>query len=77
MGLIIGVLYSVMVLVLSRIGASQGGAQVFGVGVAMALGVLIGIPLVYGLMGMLAGLISALCFNLAARFVGGVKIQTK
>jgi hypothetical protein len=71
MGLFIGALASLA----SLLGAAwvhQGPAGAFlGIGVVA----IIAFPLFYGLLGFIAGIISAALFNLVASMVGGIEIE--
>ena len=58
--------------------ASPNGeaAAVGGVGtIVMGLGMMIGLPLMYGLMGFIMGAVGALVYNGLAGVVGGVKFE--
>jgi len=75
-GLIIGAVFSVLSLVGMGIAASQGQSHMpafisllFGVGAVIIL------PIFYGLMGFIAGVIIAAVYNLVARTVGGIEIE--
>ncbi|KFN49640.1 hypothetical protein [Arenimonas composti] len=77
-GLLIGLLYALFALVgggaMMASGASEaafGGGVMMGIGVAMVVIA----PIVYGLMGFLAGLLTAWLYNLAAGFAGGIEIE--
>lgn len=79
-GLILGVIfflvYSVIGVAASSLATDQGG----GMGALMGgLGVLsiVAFPVMYGTFGFLGGLIQALIYNLAARFVGGLRVETE
>jgi hypothetical protein len=56
--------------------ASAGSPQAFSVGGAVAL-VLLAIfaPVIYGLLGLLFGALSAWLYNIAAKYVGGIRID--
>ena len=51
-------------------GIPMGGA-IFGVGAIIAL------PIMYGIFGFIGGLIGAIVYNIAAKFTGGVAIDTE
>ena len=79
-GLIFGVLYglSIMIFGAAMTAASGGGeaATAGGVGtIVMGLGMMIGLPIIYGLMGFVMGAIGALVYNGLAGVVGGVKFE--
>jgi hypothetical protein len=54
-------------------GMFMGGGMMMGVGVA-AVFVL---PIFYGILGFIGGLLTALFFNLAAKYTGGLEIETR
>ena len=49
------------------------GALMGGLGVLS----IVAFPVMYGIFGFLGGLIQALIYNLAARFVGGLRVETE
>ncbi len=74
-GLIFGALFSLFSVVggMGMMGSEMGSEQaiplLFGVGAIIIL------PLLYGVMGFLAGLLTALIYNLCAGFIGGVEME--
>ena len=52
-------------------GLATGGAF----GVLFGVGSIILFPILYGILGFLGGLITALPYNLIARFVGGIELE--
>ena len=76
-----GVVYGCMSLlllpiVLLSIAMSAGSAQPFGVSTAVALTLLaIFAPLVYVVLGMLFGVLSAWIYNVTAKWVGGLRLN--
>ena len=80
MGLIIGVIYGLFFMLfgaaLSAF-ATRGEDQAMGgVGsIVIGLMFMIGFPIVYGLIGFVAGAIGALIYNIAAGIVGGIKFE--
>ncbi len=74
LGLFIGGVLS-LISVMGAMGAAAGGdsgglvAMLFGVGAVIIL------PIVYGCLGFVGGLISAPLYNLVAKVVGGVEIE--
>jgi len=79
-GLIVGVIfflvYSVLGVAASGLGSDHGsgiGAMMGGFGVLS----IVAFPIMYGIFGFLGGLIQALIYNLAARFVGGLRVETE
>lgn len=67
MGFILGIIIAV---------ASQfAGEEVTGSFFATGIAAIIVMPLVYGILGFIAGLITGWLYNLGARFVGGIEID--
>lgn len=78
-GLIFGVIYGLILIVfgaaISAMGPSRDAAA-GGIGtVAMGIGVMIGLPLFYGILGFIMGAIGALIYNAVAGIIGGVKFE--
>jgi hypothetical protein len=79
-GLIIGVIYGLIVMLFGAAMAAMvpkdEGQMLGGIGsVVVGLIIMVVFPIMYGLMGFIGGAIGALIYNLAARFVGGVKFE--
>ncbi len=78
-GLIFGVLYGLMFIVFGAAMSSMGGnsdATVGGLGTAaMGIGFMIGMPIMYGVLGFIMGAIGALIYNAVAGIIGGVKFD--
>ena len=58
--------------------ASSEGINVAAGGVssiALGIGVMIGLPIFYGILGFVMGMISALVYNVLAGIVGGIKFD--
>ncbi|MDY0021491.1 hypothetical protein [Arenimonas caeni] len=79
---LIGALFGLLYALFALIGggammAAGSGDAALGGGMMMGLGVaaVIVLPILYGILGFIGGLISALFFNLAARFAGGLEIE--
>jgi hypothetical protein len=77
-GLVFGVIYGLILIVfgaaMSTLGsrdATAGGVSTVVMGIAM----MIGLPLVYGVMGFVMGAIGALIYNAVAGIIGGVKFE--
>lgn len=43
--------------------------------IAIGLGIMCGLPILYAIVGFIGGAIGALIYNVAARFVGGVELE--
>jgi len=78
-GLVFGVIYGLILIVfgaaISALGpgsdATAGGVSTVVMGIAM----MIGLPLVYGVMGFVMGAIGALIYNGVAGIIGGIKFE--
>jgi hypothetical protein len=73
LGLLIGAFVSIFAL----LGGLAGGAEAAGGQLAMIGGMLsiVWMPLFYGIVGFIGGLIGALLFNLAASLAGGLQVD--
>ncbi len=79
LGLIFGIFVALAALlgVLGAAAANSGGlAEAVGFGIGGGLIGIVVLPIFYGIMGLVIGLISAALYNLVARFVGGIRIET-
>jgi hypothetical protein len=74
-GLIIGL--CVALLGLMGVGFSDAGSAGGFIGMALGIGAIIILPLFYGALGFLVGMISAAVYNVAAGLVGGVQIEVQ
>src|ERR1043165_7076008 len=76
-GLVFGVIYGLILIVfgaaISAMGrdAAAGGVST----VAMGGGMMIGLPIFYGILGFIMGAIGALIYNAVAGIIGGVKFE--
>lgn len=80
LGLIIGVIYGLGLIIfgaaISALAPGSDEALAGGVStVVMGVLVMIGLPIMYGIMGFFAGIIGALIYNAASGMVGGVKFE--
>lgn len=77
LGLVIGLVFSFFAL----LGAAFGSALQESTGLEALFGALFGVgavivlPMFYGLMGFLGGLLTGALYNLAARAVGGIELE--
>jgi hypothetical protein len=80
-GLIIGIIYGLIIIAYSLLGASMlngnSSLAVGGGGVVIGIVAMIGIPIIYGIVGFIGGAIGALLYNLFAGLVGGVEIEVE
>jgi len=78
-GLIIGVIYGLIFMIFGAAMTSlapkdegaAGGISTIVIGIIL----MIAVPIFYGLIGFIGGAIGALIYNIAAGFVGGIKID--
>ncbi|MBI2107820.1 hypothetical protein HYT54_01725 [Candidatus Woesearchaeota archaeon] len=84
LGKIMGILYALMGLILgailsliSLIGSALS-SNGFGIFIGMfGIGAIIFLPIFYGVIGFVFGLITALLYNLVASWIGGLEIETE
>lgn len=76
-GFIFGAIFSLFSLVggMGMMASEQGGEQAFAM--FFGMGAVILLPLFYGAMGFLAGLLTALIYNLCAGFIGGLEMDVE
>ena len=73
LGLIVGAIFAVAAL----IGAAAGGRNEGVAGLLVGVGMVIFMPIFYGVLGFLGGLLMAAIYNLAASVIGGIEIELK
>ncbi len=74
-GVLVGVVFFFMALFFSFFMPAVNEAKMLGIGMGFAS--IIFFPLFYGIAGFLGGLITALIYNLVAKWIGGIKVQLK
>ena len=78
-GLIFGVIYGLILIVFgAAISAMGPGGEATAGGVStvvMGIGMMIGLPLFYGVLGLIMGAIGALIYNAVAGIIGGIKFE--
>jgi hypothetical protein len=77
-GLIFGVLYGLFLILFGAAMSTMAGgdARAAGVGpIVMGIGMMIGLPIMYGVLGFIMGAIGALVYNGLSGIVGGVKFD--
>ncbi len=77
-GCILGVIYGLIFIALGATMSSFGGRDAAAGGVpsiVMGIGFMIGLPIIYTILGFIGGCIVALVYNLAAGMIGGVKFE--
>jgi hypothetical protein len=78
-GLIAGILYSFGGLIIDALvsGGLITTSETPGLsfGTVLAFGALIGIPIIFAIPGLIVGAIGAFLYNLAARWIGGIRVD--
>lgn len=78
-GLIIGVLYGLFFIIfgaaMSAMGPSRDATAGGVSSVVLGIGMMIGVPIFYGILGFVMGIIGALIYNAVAGIIGGVKFE--
>lgn len=74
-GLIAGLLFLLFGSMIAGLASQQEGSGLLAMGGGIA-GVIL-LPILYGVFGFIGGVIQAFIYNLAARFVGGLRIETE
>jgi len=75
MGFLIGLIFSLVALVGAAAGGLQNGPGRAAFGMLFGVGAVVAFPLLYGVIGFVAGLISAGLYNVLAKFVGGIELH--
>ncbi len=79
MSLLIAIPYGLIIIIFSVVGAGAArGNEAFalgGFGIVGGIAVMIILPIVYGIIGFILGVISALVYNIFASMVGGVAFE--
>ena len=75
LGLIFGGIFAVAAVLGASFSAAAGEEQAW-VGAIFGVGAVIFLPILYGVMGALMGLLMAWLYNVVAGFVGGIEIRT-
>lgn len=73
---IIGLIFIPFLLFMTAVSSQLPSEQRTGI-MAMGVGFAICAPIIYGLMGFIAGLIGACIYNLVAKFVGGIEVEVE
>lgn len=78
LGLVIGLFVSLFAILGAALGSlsagAEGGAEAF-VGLIFGAGAVLIMPVFYGVLGFVFGLITALLFNLVTRIAGGIELE--
>ena len=78
LGLIAGVIYGGILILMGLIGASSGQEEAVGfalAGVGGGLAIMVSVPIFYGLMSFIVGLIYGLIINLVLTLAGGLELE--
>jgi len=74
MGLIIGAFVSLIAMAGAALGTSMGGHGGI-LGAVVGVGAIIVLPILYGAIGFISGLVGGALYNLVAGMVGGIEIE--
>ena len=77
-GLIVGILVALVAMAGLSLGAAfqqEGSALAPFVGMLLGVGAIVFLPILYGVLGFIGGLIGAFLYNAAAGMVGGLEID--
>ena len=72
-GLVVGLFFSMITV----FGMAVGGGEAIAVGLITGLGAVLFLPLSYGIMGFLAGVLGAFLYNAVASMAGGIELETE
>ena len=78
MGLIVGVIYGLIFMVVGGAMMAGGGRDAGTAGASslvIGLVMMIAIPVMYGIIGFIGGIVGALVYNVAAGIVGGLELE--
>ena len=78
LGLVIGIPVGLIMIVFGAAMMSQGGGDAAagaGVGVGIGIFYMIGLPIIYGVFGLIGGAVYALIYNFAAGVLGGIEME--
>ncbi len=81
LSLLISIPYGLFIIAFSLMGASAGHGNealaLGGGGIVVGILVMIGLPIMYAIIGFIAGAIGAVVYNIFAGFVGGIEIEVE
>lgn len=81
MSLLISIPYGLIIILYSLIGGGalggEAGFAIGGGGIVVGILVMVGLPIMYAIIGFVGGAIGALLYNLFAGFVGGIEIEVE
>ena len=71
----VGLIVGGVVAMLALFGIIAGGGEAAVGGLVLAIGAIVVLPVGYGVMGFIFGVLGALLYNVVASFVGGIRIE--
>ena len=77
LGLIFGAIFALFSLLGAAVGVASSQSPDALVGLLFGVGSVIFLPIFYGVLGFIFGLLKALLYNLVARFVGGIEVEVE
>ncbi|MFZ1699815.1 MAG: hypothetical protein WBO10_06750 [Pyrinomonadaceae bacterium] len=81
MSLLISIPYGLIIIIYSLFGAGVVGGEaalaIGGGGIVVGILVMVGLPIMYAIIGFVGGAIGALLYNLFAGIVGGIEIEVE
>jgi len=75
LGIIVGLMFSVVSMFGAAVGLAESEPQGALVGLLFGVGAIIIMPIFYGVLGFVCGLLSALLYNLMAGLFGGIEME--
>ena len=75
LGLIVGALFAIVSLLGAAVGVANSQSSDAFAGLLFGVGSVIFLPIFYGVLGFVFGLIGALLYNGIARIIGGIEIE--
>jgi len=81
LSLLISIPYGLILIIYGLVGGSavgsNAGLAIGAGGVVIGLLIMVGLPIMYGVMGFIGGAIAALLYNLFSNWVGGIEIEVE
>ena len=75
LGLLMGFIFSAVALFGALLGAAFSNSSEPFVGLIFGFGAVIAMPILYGVMGFIGGLITAAIYNFVVKFTGGLELE--
>lgn len=76
-GLVFGAIFALFSLLGAAVGVASSQSSDALVGLLFGVGSVVFLPIFYGALGFVFGLLTALLYNLVARFVGGIQVEVE